>query len=201
MDTVSIPVQVLSHPRARAAGMTLGLLAGFTAAVGLRVAIGGAGVATSAPAGLAFAATLAVLTAVAGTTTRPSWPAVGTGLAGAGVLCVPVLLTRLTADQAHRPGGSFLTWAVVVAVVATGEEAFLRGALFDAVDSWHGPMPAIIITSLCFAALHVPLYGWHVVPLDAAAGLWLGALRRGSGSWTAPAITHTVADLATWWLR
>jgi membrane protease YdiL (CAAX protease family) len=181
--------------------MTLGLLAGFTAAVGLRVAVGGAGVAASAPAGLAFAAALAVLTAVAGTTTRLSWQTLGMGLAGAVVLCVPALLTRLAADQAHRPGGAFLTWAVVVAVVATAEEAFLRGALFDAIDTWRGPVPAIAVTSICFAALHVPLYGWHIVPLDTAVGLWLGALRRGSGSWTAPAITHTVADLAAWWLR
>jgi membrane protease YdiL (CAAX protease family) len=203
MGTVSNLVRVAARARGAGAGagMTLSLLAAFTAAVGLRVAIGGTGGAASAPAGLAFAAALAVLTAVAGTTTRLSWRTAGMGLAGAVVLCVPAVLTRLAADQSHRPGGSFLTWAVVVAVVATAEEAFLRGALFDAIDSWRGPVPAIAIGAVCFAALHVPLYGWHSVPLDTAAGLWLGALRRGGGSWTAPAITHIAADLAAWWLR
>jgi membrane protease YdiL (CAAX protease family) len=181
--------------------MALGLLAAFAAAVGLRVAIAGADVAASAPAGLGFAAALAALTAAAGAPTRLSWRAAGVGLAGAALLCLPALLMRLTADQTHRPGGAFWTWAAVVAVVATAEEAFLRGALFDAVDSWCGPVTAIAVTSACFAVLHVPLYGWHAVPLDAAAGLWLGALRRISGSWTAPAIAHTAADLAAWWLR
>jgi membrane protease YdiL (CAAX protease family) len=185
----------------RSAGMVPGLLAGFTAAVGLRVAIGGGDVAASASAGLAFAAALAALTAVAGILTRLSWRAAGVGLSGAAVLCLPTLLTRLAADQTHRPGGAFWAWAVVVAVVATAEEAFLRGALFDALDSWRGPVTAIAVTAVCFAALHVPLYGWHVVPLDAAAGVWLGVLRGISGSWTAPAIAHTAADLAAWWLR
>jgi membrane protease YdiL (CAAX protease family) len=40
-----------------------------------------------------------------------------------------------------------------------------------------GPVTAIAVTSICFAALHVPLYGWHVVPLDTAVGLWLGVLQ------------------------
>ena len=193
--------QVRPPVHARSVLMVLGLLAGFATAVGLRVAIGGVSVAVSAPAGLAFAAALAVLTLVAGTTTRLSWRAVGAGLAGAGVLCVPAVLTRLAGGHAHRPGGDFLMWAVVVGVVAVAEEAFLRGALFDAVDSWCGPVTAMAVTSICFAALHVPLYGWHVVPLDAAVGLWLGVLRRSGGSWTVPAIAHVAADLAAWWLR
>lgn len=186
---------------ARSVVMVLGLLAGFAIAVGLRVAIGGASVAASAPAGLAFAVALVVLTLAAGTTTRLSWRAVGAGLAGAGVLCVPTVLARLAGGQTHRPGGDFLMWAVVVGVVAVAEEAFLRGALFDAVHDWRGPATAIAVTSVCFAALHVPLYGWHVVPLDAAVGLWLGVLRRNGGTWTVPAIAHLAADLAAWWLR
>lgn len=190
-----------SASRARRAWTALVLLAGFAAAVGLRVAIGGADVAVSAPAGLAFAAALTALTVAAGTRTRLSWPTMGAGLAGAAVLCLPALLAQLAAHHSHRPSGTFLTWAAVVTVVAAAEEAFLRGALYDAIATWRGPLTAIAVTSACFAALHVPLYGWHVIPLDTAAGLWLGILRQGTDSWTTPAITHITADLAAWWLR
>ena len=48
--------------------------------------------------------------------------------------------------------------------------------------------------------LHVPLYGWHVVPLDLGVGLFLGGLRLLTGGAVAPAVAHTVADLATWWI-
>jgi hypothetical protein len=48
--------------------------------------------------------------------------------------------------------------------------------------------------------MHVPLYGWHVVPLDLGVGLWLAGLRLATGGIAAPAIAHTIADLATWWL-
>lgn len=88
-----------------------------------------------------------------------------------------------------------------MSVVAVAEEAFLRGALFDAVAARLGPAAALTTSALCFALLHVPLYGWHVATLDLAVGLWLGALRQHAGTWIAPAICHTAADLAAWWLR
>ena len=56
------------------------------------------------------------------------------------------------------------------------------------------------MTAVLFALMHVPLYGWHVVPLDLGVGLWLAGLRLATGGVAAPAIAHTVADLATWWL-
>jgi len=63
-----------------------------------------------------------------------------------------------------------------------------------------GTIVAILGTSLLFALIHVPLYGWHVVPLDFGVGLWLAGLRLLSGGVAAPAIAHTIADLATYWL-
>jgi hypothetical protein len=59
---------------------------------------------------------------------------------------------------------------------------------------------AVVATSLVFALIHVPLYGWHVVPLDLGVGLLLGGLRLVTGGVTAPAAAHTIADVATWWL-
>jgi hypothetical protein len=192
------------------------LLAGFTVAVWLRTAIGGPAVASSARAGLAFAAVLLVLAITAGSPVRPvsrlpTARTAGWGVFGAAVLCVPpLLLNGISAPSA----GPYLPWAVVVGVVAVAEEAFLRGVLFDAVKACAGEPggsadhggtratgAAITVTALCFAGLHVPLYGWHAFPLDLAVGLWLGALRQAAGDWTAPAITHVLADLAGWWLR
>jgi membrane protease YdiL (CAAX protease family) len=127
---------------------------------------------------------------------------------GAAVLCAPPLL--LHAGSGHPPpAGPYLPWAAVVTVVAIAEESFLRGALFDAIQARYsgpgdrpaGTTIALAITSLCFAALHVPLYGWQTLPLNLAVGLWLGALRQAAGGWTAPAITHVLADLAGWWLH
>jgi membrane protease YdiL (CAAX protease family) len=173
---------------------------GFAIAVWLRVEIGGVGVATSAPAGLTFAATLVLLTLVSGTSLRLNRRAIAWGVGGAAVLLLPPFLMHLS-QPSHTPGGSFLSWALTVTVVATAEEAFLRGALFDAITHRHGPTMAVAVTSVCFAALHIPLYGWHAAPLDLAVGLWLGALRRTTDTWTAPAISHTLADLAAWWIR
>ena len=56
------------------------------------------------------------------------------------------------------------------------------------------------LPTVAFALLHVPLYGWHVVPLDLAVGLVFAGLRLATGSAAAPAVAHSVADLATWWL-
>ncbi len=84
--------------------------------------------------------------------------------------------------------------------MAIGEEAILRGALFDAIDEAGGLLAAVVLTSVAFALIHVPLYGWHVVPLDLGVGVWFAGLRLVSGRVAAPAIAHALADLATWWL-
>jgi membrane protease YdiL (CAAX protease family) len=88
-----------------------------------------------------------------------------------------------------------------VTVVAGAEELFLRGSLYDAVTTWRGEGWAIAVGALGFALLHVPMYGWHVLPLDLAVGLVLGGLRQHSGTPVAPAITHIGADFVGWFLR
>ena len=59
---------------------------------------------------------------------------------------------------------------------------------------------AVVATTVAFALLHVPLYGWHVVPLDLAVGLGFAGLRLSTRTVLAPIVAHAVADLATWWL-
>ena len=123
------------------------------------------------------------------------------GIAGGLVLVAMALASRPPGPWIPiDPGDSFAPWAAITVLVAVGEEAILRGVLFDAVDEGGGLVAAVVVTSIAFALLHVPLYGWHVVPLDLGVGLFLGGLRVLGGGVAAPAAAHAVADLATWWM-
>jgi membrane protease YdiL (CAAX protease family) len=199
MTTTALPTAASGR---RPAAITTGaLVAGFVVAVAMRVVAGGTDVAHSAGAGLVFAAVLLVLTIASGARFAASPRAAAIGIAGSAVMLVPVGVARLFAGEAHRPAGGFVGWALVVAVVAVAEELFLRGALFDSMMAWRrSPVLAATVGAVCFAALHVPLYGWAAAPLDLAVGFWLATLRVVAGTVAAPAIAHTVADLAAWWL-
>jgi membrane protease YdiL (CAAX protease family) len=130
--------------------------------------------------------------------------AVAIGAAGGGALVVLALLGRTLAGTPELPpviqADALLPWSIATVVVATGEEAVLRGALFDRLTRAAGLWPAILVTSLVFALIHVPFYGWRVVPLDFGVGIWFAGLRLASGGIVAPSIAHAFADLATWWL-
>jgi membrane protease YdiL (CAAX protease family) len=189
---------VTTHVRRRLPVESLLLLAAFAAAVAVRVAVAGAEGPGSIGAGLTFAAILAALAIAAGAGHAWSGRALLIGVAGAAILVLPVLLTDGVGG--HLTATGYPTWAAATVAVATAEEAFLRGALYDAVSRARGADAAVVAAAIAFAALHVPLYGWHVVPLDLAVGLVLGALRMWTGTWTAPAIAHAGADLVGWWL-
>ncbi len=123
------------------------------------------------------------------------------GLAGGTALLTLALATRWPGPWLpFHPAVSFLPWAAATVLVASAEEVVLRGALFDALDEAGGTLIALAATSVAFALWHVPLYGWHVVPLDLGVGLFLGGLRVLTGGVAAPAVAHVVADLATWWI-
>ena len=125
--------------------------------------------------------------------------AVGLLLIAAG-LAGPALGGASSIPGLGRPAAPFVPWAAIIVGVAVAEEAVLRGVLFDRLRRAGGVRLAILVTTVLFALMHVPLYGWHVVPLDLAVGLALGGLRILTGSAAAPAVAHAVADLATWWL-
>ena len=181
------------------AAVPLLLLAGFAAAVAVRVGVGGPGVAQDPVAGLVFAGCLLALAAAARTRVPVSAPALLLGVAGAALVCLPVLPGRV--GRPFHPADGFLAWAAVVAVVAVAEEVFLRGALYAAVDRASNELVAVVVAAVAFALLHVPLYGWHVLPLDLAVGVVFGELRRRSGTPAAPAVAHVLADFAGWFLR
>ena len=177
------------------------LLAAFAVALGLRVAVGGSGVSQSQPAGLVFAACLLLLAMSCRTRLHVSARALLTGGAGGLLICLPVALSQLLAGSPLHGTAGLWPWALVVAVVAGAEEMFLRGTLYDAVSELAGSHWAVCVGAVAFALLHVPLYGWHVLPLDLAVGVVLGMLRASTGSVVAPATAHVIADWAGWFLR
>ena len=186
-----------------AAGRAAVLLVALGALVLLRAATNGTSVASALASGAVFGVTLILMA---------KWPltphawrlpgrrSVAIGLIGGLLLiAVPVLIQPGPRPIGLRPE-PFAAWALVTSLVAVGEEALLRGALFDAVKTTGGLITAIAVTSVVFALMHVPLYGWSVVPVDIGAGVILGGLRILGRGVSAPAVAHTFADLATWWL-
>ncbi len=173
----------------------------------LRVAVAGTEGPISLPGGILFAALLLLGAASGGLLRRPSgrsrskWiHTTGIGIVGAaGLIIGPLLVVGFhPSEQSHAE--NWPVWAGAVTLIAVAEELMIRGALFRAVADSTGNILALGVTTVVFALVHVPFYGWHVMPLDLAVGLWLGGLRLWSNNAAAPAITHALADLSAWWL-
>ncbi|HEX2048264.1 MAG TPA: CPBP family glutamic-type intramembrane protease [Acidimicrobiales bacterium] len=80
------------------------------------------------------------------------------------------------------------------ALAAVAEEAFFRRHLYALVEGSWGPAVAVVGTAVAFAAVHVTVWGWWVLPLDLAAGLVLSWQRAATGRWSVPAATHVLAN-------
>lgn len=209
VPSVAVSAPSIAHSSGRTAGpATVALLlAGVVGAVALRVVVLRLPLPAAAE-GLAFGGVLLVLAAVAGSRVpNLSWRIVAAGVAGGAVLVlIPLGLDAFNRGGFAGPvvaanGGLALpAWVLVTLVVACGEEAVLRGALFRVCLPSLGVVGTIFLTSAAFALVHLPFYGWGAMPLDFAVGVWLGGLRVASGSAAAPAIAHSLADLASWWL-
>ncbi len=193
---------------ARRAWVEAGLVtAGLGAMVAARLAATRAGL-DPLVVGAAFGLALLGLRSAGGARTSLGARLPGAALAGVGVglgLVIVGLAGLSVAATAHvtglgRQAPAFGPWALVTVTVAVAEEGVLRGLLFDLFRRAGGTLLALAATTVLFALMHVPLYGWHVVPLDLAVGLALGGLRIVSRGALAPAIAHAIADLATWWL-
>lgn len=183
------------------AGRPLLVLAGVGASGLVRTAMAGPQGSASISAAAAFALLLLGVGVAAGW--RPGRLSVGgalLGLLGALVLVAAPLLRDGTIQLQSPQPFVLEVWAPVVILVAVAEEVALRGALFATVNSRAGGALAVAVSAIVFALLHVPLYGWGALPLDLAAGVWLGVLRLVSGGVLAPALAHALADLSTAWV-
>lgn len=78
---------------------------------------------------------------------------------------------------------------------AVAEEAFFRRAVFGALLRSSGAGAAIGGSAVLFAVVHVSVYGFWALPIDLAAGLLLSWQRHVAGTWTAPALTHAIANV------
>jgi membrane protease YdiL (CAAX protease family) len=83
--------------------------------------------------------------------------------------------------------------ASVVAAVA--EEVFFRRLVYGWLAASWGAAVAVCGSAVAFAAIHVPVYGFAVLPIDTAAGLLLGWQRWMTGGWSASGLTHVAANL------
>ncbi len=193
---------IAASPSARASLRIGGLLVALGAIVGARWAATVGGVGDALTIGLAFGLALTALAILAGERVgMPRPAALAIGAAGGAALVGLALLAHLGAPgPSLAPAAAFLPWASITILVATAEELVLRGVLFAAIRRHAGVATAIAVTSVAFALMHVPLYGWHVVPLDLGVGIWLGGLRLLGRGVAAPAVAHVLADLVTWWL-
>ena len=176
---------------------------GLAAIVAVRWAVTMAGETDALVVGLGFGVALLALAAAGGVrrVERPSGRALAIG-AGGGAVLVAVALAGRIGEPSPTLGlaAPFVPWALITILVGTAEELVLRGVMFRLLMRAGGGVTAVLVTTVAFALMHVPLYGWHVVPLDLGVGLWLAGLRLVSGGAAAPAAAHSLADLATWWL-
>jgi len=86
--------------------------------------------------------------------------------------------------------------ATVLAALA--EELFFRRFVYARLVRFGAPV-AIAGSAVTFAVVHVPAYGARSLPIDVAAGLVFGWQRWSTATWTAPAVTHVVANLVQVW--
>lgn len=175
------------------------LLVFFGAAVAVRSALTGPpGFGASIWPGVLFGVLLAAAAVAVGTATRFGPRVVVVGIVATAVLVLPAL--AFSSARASLPLAWFPGWMAATMLVAPAEEAFLRGVLYDAVARRWSADAAIVVAAVAFGLMHVPLYGWHALPLDTAVGVVLGVARLASGTWLAPAIAHTAADVVGWWM-
>ena len=105
---------------------------------------------------------------------------------------VPFVLFAAWFRPLPAPGGWLV--AATASVAAVAEELFFRRLVYGWLARWSAAA-AVVGSAVLFAAVHMPVHGPRVLPIDAAAGLVFGWQRWASGNWTAPAVTHVLANL------
>ncbi len=98
----------------------------------------------------------------------------------------------------HGTLDHFWAWGGGIAIIATLEEAVIRGPLQRYWTEEAGVEAGILASALTFALIHLPAYGIPALPLDFAVGLALAGLRAITGRILPCAVAHIVADWGAW---
>jgi len=69
---------------------------------------------------------------------------------------------------------------LVALAAGIGEELLFRGVIQDGLESWYGPLPALVLTSLLFGMAHCITRAYFM--LACLMGLYLGALYLWTGN-------------------
>lgn len=117
------------------------------------------------------------------------------GIAVGALLLAPVALFTPPSGRGFH---NLLPWASGTALVATLEEAVVRGRLQQLWSETSGVVPSLIGSALVFALMHLPTYGLAAQPVDLAVGLTLAGVRQVTGRVCACAVAHTLADWGGW---
>ncbi|MFO1081380.1 MAG: type II CAAX endopeptidase family protein [Reyranellaceae bacterium] len=174
------PAVLVAAVRLLEAHTMLPLLASFFGAGVVAVAAATAPLGAAAPAALGFR--------------RTGWKSIVLGTLVA--LAISVAVTQLgiepegikqAMDLARDPALFVAALAIMAGLAPLAEELVFRGLLYGWLAGLWGTRVAWLISSLAFAAAHVELA--HVL-LVLPLGLWLGWLRRRSGSLWPSLVAH-----------
>jgi membrane protease YdiL (CAAX protease family) len=118
----------------------------------------------------------------------------------AGLLTAAAISLTVRAAGVRIAGEQVFMVGLVVTVAPILEESFFRGFLQPSIAVIAGTVPALIATTLCFAAIHEPVTMLQFACLT-VNGLSYGLLRLRSGSIAAPVVMHATYNLALLSLR
>jgi membrane protease YdiL (CAAX protease family) len=154
----------------------------------------GALVSTGAFIACLAATWLAVRRAAAPAARLPIAPSLMLGIAVAGLLLAPLPLLGPPTRTLH----GFVGWGAGTALVATLEEAAVRGTLQGLWTRAVGVPGGLLASAVVFAGIHLPAYGPSAMPVDLTVGLVLAGLRALTGRVAPCALAHVGADWAAW---
>ncbi len=97
--------------------------------------------------------------------------------------------------HAYRTAGFLpLLWFALIVAAPVWEELFFRGFMHRGLVAGIGTIPAIVICSACWAALHLQYDVINIFSIF-VIGLWLGAVREKSGSTCLAILLHALMNL------
>ena len=93
----------------------------------------------------------------------------------------------------YKTGWFPLLLLTLVVAAPLGEETLIRGFLYAGIASRWGALAAVLVSSVAWASLHLQ-YDWYAILLIAFLGIYLGEVRRRTGSLPLTMLLHGIAN-------